>query len=704
MKKAMKRTEAAILALIILASLCSCAKQDGIPSEPAETEADGMKEGYIASAIETPDWLGYIQEMTLEDGILYTAGQTAGGCAMGCYDTVNDTWTEIDYDKSDLVSDDLPNRISDYDISSLSVAEGVVWAMLEKFNPNGRDTYILRCDTKNGSQAQIIKVGFEAGGNTESTDRVFTGLFALDADRAILSDFSEKYLIDSSAQLLQNMSGMELNFGTTARNNDQLMVSWYAGEASGSRSFDPTTLRAGELTTEEPLDGISENGHWLRSGNEGLYQYDVSTNQETLLFRWLDTALSVNDAYGSPVMEDAQGCFYRCGSMLDPTNYIIKVSPGMVKDKTVLTLATLGAGSNVLDAILRFNNSNPDYKIDLRSYDNVDRLVMDITTGNGTDIIDTGMLPDSAVDGGVFADLLPYIDSDPELSRESFIQPLLNSMIKDGGLYRLTTNFTLISFEARVSQFPGREGWTVDYVEELIADRDENTPVFFWHRNQSVLLDLLCRMSTAEYIDWDSGTCRFDSEGFKQWLRFVRDIPYTDSYTDEAVLLHPDNEVTYMSAYFAKSFLQEDYVYAGFPGTSGNGSYFMELTGEGSGISVSCGISAASKYKDAAWEFMKILLKSKPLAGFPVLKEAFDAQLEARICEESSTDYYIFTSEDAEKLKELVNTTEKIVHDDDALLNLIKESTEQYFSGQKTLDEAADMIQSRVSIYVAEHR
>ena len=46
--------------------------------------------------------------------------------------------------------------------------------------------------------------------------------------------------------------------------------------------------------------------------------------------------------------------------------------------------------------------------------------------------------------------------------------------------------------------------------------------------------------------------------------------------------------------------------------------------------------------------------------------------------------------------------TEKTVHREEELLTLIRQGAEQYFSGQKSLDEAAALIQSRAAIYVAE--
>ena len=121
----------------------------------------------------------------------------------------------------------------------------------------------------------------------------------------------------------------------------------------------------------------------------------------------------------------------------------------------------------------------------------------------------------------------------------------------------------------------------------------------------------------------------------------------------------------------------------------GCGSYFTELGDDSLGINICYGISAASEHKDAAWEFLRILLQCCGSDGFPVLRSAFEEQLESAICEESEYDFRIFTQSDADKLRELVYSTEKAVHREEELLTLIRQGAEQYFSGQKSLDEAA---------------
>ena len=68
----------------------------------------------------------------------------------------------------------------------------------------------------------------------------------------------------------------------------------------------------------------------------------------------------------------------------------------------------------------------------------------------------------------------------------------------------------------------------------------------------------------------------------------------------------------------------------------------------------------------------------------------------------SNDEYGYFYRSDADKLRELVYSTEKMAHDDKQLLDIIMTEANNYFNGYKTLDDAVAQIQSRASIYIAE--
>ena len=62
------------------------------------------------------------------------------------------------------------------------------------------------------------------------------------------------------------------------------------------------------------------------------------------------------------------------------------------------------------------------------------------------------------------------------------------------------------------------------------------------------------------------------------------------------------------------------------------------------------------------------------------------------------------TAEEVEEFKEQLYSFKQRYNNDENLLNIIKEEAAAYFSGQKKAKDVADIIQSRVQIYVNETR
>ena len=65
---------------------------------------------------------------------------------------------------------------------------------------------------------------------------------------------------------------------------------------------------------------------------------------------------------------------------------------------------------------------------------------------------------------------------------------------------------------------------------------------------------------------------------------------------------------------------------------------------------------------------------------------------------------YAMTQEQADKLWEAVTTCDKVLEQDDAIYNIVFEQAQAFYSGQKTAEEVARLIQNKVTIYVNEQR
>lgn len=714
-----KKILALLLVMTLLLGLCACGKEETdmgeVPAQTVDTDTEDrpaeMVPGYISQVIELPEGCSSVQTITIAGDRLLALCTSTEEDKLCALDLGSESWSFLPFDGAEFGGRN-SNGFSNYGISGFDAYDGVLWMLVRQyFMETGEEDgyHILRYDCATGEELSRAQVGFEAIPGSESPTPVFSYMVPLGGDRAAICDHENAYIIDSGAQLLETLPLSGFRFGLVLRLGDRLYVTGEEGGQTRVRSFDMETYALGPMiNTQADCYGyyVSEKGEAFLSQDSGLVSLDVNTGETSELFKWLDVATGVDFAQGGgDVVQSAAGDYYMAGMF---AKNIQKVSPGLVKDREVISLRGV-SDLDILNAALRFNSTNEDYKIEYEFIGSGHELsqqeILELVLQDSPDIVYTPSLPQNSIDAGLFVDLLPYIDADESISREDFIAPVLESMIRKGGLYELITRVDILGLSVRAELFPGREEWTMDYVEEMVAERPAGTPVYFWHRDQNYMLNMLCRISSGEYVDWESGKCGFDEGSFARLLQFVKDCPYTTEPV-MPVLMEPVLGVGY-SANMSKSFFQGDYEYAGFPGTSGNGSYFTDVSGGYN--KKGYGIMASSEHKEAAWDFLRLLLLPENIEyggslayGIPVTTASFDKLLESQIREDEKNPAQSFTKEDADKLRELVYSTEKMARQDDTLTEIISTEAAAYFAGDKSLEDTVSNIQSRASIYVAE--
>lgn len=713
-----KKILALLLVMTLLLGLCACGKEaEDTSAAPAESGAAEtgdspaeMVPGYISQVIELPEGCSSVRAMTLEgDKLLAVCG---GGedyklCAL---DLGTGGWSFLPFKGEDFGGRDSRGFLN-YGISGFDVCDGVLWVLVRQyFMESGGEGrfHVLRYDCASGEELSRAEVGFEAIPGTESPTPVFSYTVPLGTDRAALCDFENAYIIDSQAQLLETIPLDGFNFNLVLRCGEELYAYGEENGDIGLRSFDMESFALGSLVkTEANCYGyyVSEKGEAFLSQDSGLVSLDVNTGETSELFKWLEVATSLEFTQEMVMaVQSAAGDYYMAGIS---SRNIQKVSPGLVKDRELIRLRGV-YDTAILNAALRFNSTNENYKVEYEFIGSGHELsqqeILELVLQDSPDIVYTPSLPQNSIDAGLFVDLLPYIDADESISREDFIEPALESMIRKGGLYELLTQVDVLSLSVRAELFPGRDEWTMDYVEEMVANRPAGTPVYFWHRDRDYMLNMLCRISGGEYVDWESGKCSFDEGGFARLLQFVKDTPYTTEAVTP-VLMEPVLGIG-NSATLSKNFFQGDYEYAGFPGTSGNGSYFTDGAEYGK---KGYGIMASSEHKEAAWDFLRLALLPENqeyggdlFFGIPVTRAAFEKLVDKSIHEDTMFPEDSFTRQDADKLRELVYSTEKMARQDDTLTEIISAEAAAYFAGDKSLEDTVSNIQSRASIYVAE--
>ena len=717
---------ASILALALLLGLTACGRGGdtaGHPDPEPQNRAETV-EGYIPTRIAFPEWLRSINGWNTEGDTIWMSGLTPeGGIVIAAYDTLADEWQRVDFTTADAWQPEM------YGVSPVGHS---IWALLRESNHyddyrKGTDRnedelgyYILHIDRESG-ESTAVRIPFEAESNSEGDIRFFSGFLGLDDQSVLLSSSDRLYVIDAQANILSEPS-LPVGGNLTGFRVDDTCYLW---TQDGYAPFDRATrtLGAAPLMPDSFNIMSSNSGRVLYSDGTSLCLWNSESGESEPIFSWLDVALSLSDKGGWDGFENSLGDFYYPGG--DPIygRCLIRVSRGQVPVRRALRLGGVREDFYVLnnsltDAIIRFNNTDPEYKIEVvpivyHSEQERSRLLIELSTRRDLDLLDTSFLPDKALDSGLLADMLPMIDADETISREDFIEPLLQLMMQSGGLYEYTERFTMLTMTTHPGFFPGRESWTVEYIQTLIKEHPEMDPL--WHSlDRELITTLFCWAATAEFIDRDSGICHFDSPAFAHWLELLRALPNGGQYNENPKLMNICYDLASCAGQQERYKMKGEYTVAGFPETESTGSYFLKLgsspnawrgtTGENTRL----GIMAASDKQPGAWRFLRTLMEGSEQVGLnngiPVFKAAFERELADAITDEHDDrfDIDIFTAEDAETLRQQVYGTTKMVNADEELMRILRDEINRYFSGQVTAQDAAKIIQSRASIYVSE--
>ena len=697
----------------------------GEPRIPSETEL-----GYKNTVIELPHWAEELGSGAVLGDVFYILAETGEGAqAVAAYDTIREQWQRYDLDMSPVYF---------ARVQKFSAAGGALWVLLrEGFAPEDTDHYqdkyywLLHYDLETGEQS-CNKLEFWQEG-----EPYLLALIALDGERALLGDGERSFLIDSRGQLLEEMEALTMGEGLHARIGDSL----YVNTPEGLAPLDTQNLEYGPALGDirDRTVYSSSLGNILTVQEEKLCRYDPASGTMEELFAWTDVALSYSYMYGWTGMENSQEDIYHL------THSLIKVSLEQIPRKDSLVLACFGDGSDdsavnpftsyvctdtLKDAVIRFNNSDPEYKIEIRpvvygSEEERELMLIELINSGDVDLIDTSLLPEGAVDAGLLVDLLPYIDADPNLSREDFIPSLLEAMTVKGGLYEYTDRFTLLTMTAPEGLLPEGEDWTAEKVLELSNEKAE----LLMPMSGDELLQCFLWAATAEFTDRDAGTCSFDTGAFASWLELLKTTYERDTgeYRGKR-LFSVWNDFASAAGHRVQSSHGGAYTPLGFPGAGGSGSYFIELARPGldggldyyepgldlrsSGTNTSLGILASGEKRDGAWRFMRSFMvgESEPYIydGIPVRKDSFekalDNQLERSLENklEQNLPYDLFGDRDADYLRQLVYSTDRMVINDPTLLELMRREINAFIGGKYGAQDCALQIQSRVSLYLAE--
>jgi ABC-type glycerol-3-phosphate transport system substrate-binding protein len=747
--KKIKRIFSALLGMAMLISLVGCSSGE----KQSDTQEESAQEDTI---VYEPTYSGISEEV---NSPVIIGSWMYASC--WSYDEEKDTscYTLTRWNLDTMEMEQLPyQQTGGVSIGSMTgTPDGNLLLLLNDYQDGGRGYYleILNGDGESLSQLDIQNIIEDYSTDSEWGDaypeyiaadgqgNLYVYLSGMDENLVVLDAQGNKKFDLTVENWCQDMTagadGKVYVLGYDDTSNNYALKAVDTDKGSWGETYGGIPNGSGSLY----MRGEDET-HFLISSGDILYRYDLTSKTVEKVLSWLDLDLNVGDMQTFAKTED--GRFLVINYNWDDDtfrNELVLLTPkkaSEVKQKTTITYGTVYLSYDLREQIIAFNKSSENYHIEVKEYTNmvstsddtssyenaINSLNADLAAGNAPDLIDLTNLNVASYTGkGVFVDLYELMDKDASVSRDDFVANALSVYEDNGKLYGIPLSFNISTLMGRTSLLHGLTGWTTEQVQEILSEQPEGTE-FIRNCSRESLIYMLVAYQLDHYVDWTSGTCNFNSEEFINTLKFVGEFPsYEDmdyDYDEEGTYSAIHNNralVTDLNIESPGWFLvtlamydNDDVTCIGYPTADGSNGSILSSND-------SLAITASSKNQEGAWEFIKYVTMGEYQTGlgwgYPILQTAFDNMLNEYMTDKYEGNGYGYddfdyelvpaTREQMDQLREIIDMAKPSNQStDDNITDIISEEAQAYFDGQKTAEAVAEIIQSRVAIYVSENQ
>ncbi len=452
-----------------------------------------------------------------------------------------------------------------------------------------------------------------------------------------------------------------------------------------------------------------------------LYRGSLETGLGDEIFPWSNLGLSGGDAHVCPLSEGKFAVVAGTGRQTGDLAYdFCFVEPGE-DTRTVLTMLSVQPDSALLEAVAQFNKRSREYRVELdtafapnedpdaQTWDAaLTRINTRLISGDIPDLMDLEYLPADAYSRrGILEDLYPWIASDGQLRMQDYFTNVFTALEIDGSLPYVTSGVRLYTVLAAPGAAGDRRGWTLEEYRALldsgavvIEDGGGYSPLW-------VLLNL--EIIDERFVDWEKGTCSYDSQAFVDYLESCRETMVSEGNSMAAVLAGertPNCRNVALGNILFTSMANQPFggkaVPIGYPSSGGEAKHILEPINK-------IGFSTACEHKDGAWAFVRSFLEPELQESsgqaFPYLKSSFE-QTCAGLMAKGEFWYGIgnvrVTKADVDLAREVLSRANCCLTGDTELVALVQGQASDYFASGQGAWEAAAEAQSRATMYLGE--
>lgn len=422
--------------------------------------------------------------------------------------------------------------------------------------------------------------------------------------------------------------------------------------------------------------------------------------------------------------------------------------PAELKNVKLISMAALYMPSDLARAVNRYNRSQNEYRIAVVDYSKYNteedyeagmtKLQNDMTAGIVADLICVDGVPyESFCNKGIFMDLS---DRASGLTNDDYFTSFFDALRYGDKLYRIGFSYSVNTLMAKSSAVGGKSGISVKEFMDILNSLPKDAAAFEDLSRDSAVYMLITNNLNA-FVDAGKGTCSFDSPEFIQLLEMCMSYPeesrdyanMSDSdwekYWAEQAYQYINDKVLFRNIYMSdirstyneqfQYFDDEPVTFVGYPTMQegSNGGRFAP--------NFTVAISANTDYADQCWDFLSYMLSDEYQDSlnwsFPVKRSSFDKLAEASLKPETYmmegsevvADNTIYRGDEEVKLpqmeqsyidnlKQYIESVTETNYYDQTIYNIVEEETSKMISGDQSAQQAAVMIQSRVSLYLSE--
>lgn len=561
-------------------------------------------------------------------------------------------------------------------------------------------------------------------------------IFILNQDGNILCELSSGYYI-----------------GNLFTMKDGRVVAAYYGER-GWELKEVNSKEKALKTLSSPIQfdyGVYQGGtdtDLLYTQETVLYSCNLTDSAPEPILKWTDYDINSYNLQAFTILDDGRiaaltNDFMDSNGM--ELSLLTKKSKSEIPEKKILTYGAQYVSYMAERDIIAFNRQSNEYRIEIEDFgsdgmnvsDRAALFAAEIANGQAPDIIDMTYCPmslDSLVSAGVVEDLNPYLDADEIINRNDYVETALEAYERGGKLYAIMPCYGIKAIVGKESDLGQRKTWNIDDVIALADSKEGNTDIIPGSTKDSIL-EMMCMMNQELFVDEENNNCSFNGEDFKKILEFSNRFPESTDYVPgdfileeirEGKILLYNSRITSVQEYQMYEFMfGEPVSFIGYPTFEGSG---LTLTSNGTTVAM----SASSENKAGVWEFIRFNLTKERQenagsfnGGFPVLKTALQKQLEESMeadyyetpdgtkkerakatwsTMDFSVDVYAAAKEQTDRITEMINTAQSDVRIDQEIYDMIREEAQGYFSGQKSAEDVAGVVENRVQLYLNETR